>query len=160
MTLIRIPIHPREIFSSFKRTNGRRIEVSQKVIASASNPIDETLTGLGCRLAGLTQEEAEERIDTYGPNVVSHDQRFVKLKLFLKALVNPLVILLGILAAFTFATATTTSDLISGTLMSLMIVLGVSLRFIQESRAGSAAAKLRAMIRVTATVLRDGTPVE
>jgi Mg2+-importing ATPase len=159
MAPIRIPIHPRELFSGFKRTNGR-IEVSPEVIAAASKPIDQTLATLGSSITGLTQEEAEERLQKFGPNIVSHDRRFVKLKLFLKAIINPLVILLGVLAAFTFVTATTTSDMIGGTLMTLMIVLGVSLRFIQESRAGSAAAKLRAMIRVTATVLRDGKPVE
>ena len=41
-------------------------------------------------------------------------------------------------------------------MMSLMIVLGVGLRLIQERRADSAAAKLKAMISVNATVLRDG----
>ena len=37
-----------------------------------------------------------------------------------------------------------------------MVVLGVSLRFIQETKADNAAAKLKAMIKVTATVIRDG----
>src|SRR5207247_9306620 len=44
--------------------------------------------------------------------------------------------------------------------MTVMIVLGVSLRFAQEARADAAAEKLRAMIRVTATALRGGRPVE
>src|SRR5437870_13876804 len=44
--------------------------------------------------------------------------------------------------------------------MTVMIVLGVSLRFGQEARADAAAEKLRAMIHVTATVLRAGRPVE
>ena len=44
--------------------------------------------------------------------------------------------------------------------MLLMVVLGVVLRFVQEARADSAAAKLRAMISVKATVLRDGQPQE
>src|SRR6266516_4273700 len=44
--------------------------------------------------------------------------------------------------------------------MAVMIVLGVSLRFAQEARADAAAEKLRAMIRVTATALRGGRPVE
>ena len=43
-----------------------------------------------------------------------------------------------------------------GIVMSLMIVLGVGLRLIQERRADTTAAKLKAMISVTATVLRDG----
>ena len=44
--------------------------------------------------------------------------------------------------------------------MLVMVVLGVGLRFIQEARADTAAAKLKAMISVTATVLRDGQPRE
>ena len=44
--------------------------------------------------------------------------------------------------------------------MAAMVVLSVALRFIQEARADAAAAKLKAMIHVTATVLRDGTPQE
>ena len=44
--------------------------------------------------------------------------------------------------------------------MLVMVVLGVGLRFIQESRADTAAAKLKAMISVTATVVRDGQPRE
>ena len=41
-----------------------------------------------------------------------------------------------------------------------MVVLGVALRFIQESKADSAAAKLKAMIKVTATVVREGKAAE
>src|SRR5271156_2237558 len=40
--------------------------------------------------------------------------------------------------------------------MAGMLVLGVALRFLQEARADAAAAKLKAMIHVTATVIRDG----
>jgi Mg2+-importing ATPase len=41
-----------------------------------------------------------------------------------------------------------------------MVVLSVALRFIQEARADAAAAKLKAMIHVTATVIRDGAARE
>ena len=44
--------------------------------------------------------------------------------------------------------------------MLSMVVLGVTLRFVQEARADDAAAKLKAMISVTATVVRDGQPRE
>ena len=49
-----------------------------------------------------------------------------------------------------------TGDLRPGTVMLLMVVLGVSLRFVQETKADTAAAKLKAMIKITATVVRDG----
>ena len=44
--------------------------------------------------------------------------------------------------------------------MTLMLMLGVALRFVQESRADAAAAKLKAMISVTAAVVRDGQEEE
>jgi len=44
--------------------------------------------------------------------------------------------------------------------MAAMVVLGATLRFVQEARADAAAAKLKAMIHVTATVLRDGVAKE
>jgi Mg2+-importing ATPase len=44
--------------------------------------------------------------------------------------------------------------------MFAMVVRGVVLRFVQETRADAAAARLKAMIRVTATVVRDGTARE
>jgi P-type Mg2+ transporter len=44
--------------------------------------------------------------------------------------------------------------------MTLMLMLGVALRFVQESRADAAAAKLKAMISVTAAVVRDGQEKE
>ncbi len=50
---------------------------------------------------------------------------------------NPLVILLIVLAIISFATG----DARAGTVMSLMVILGVSLRFVQEARADAAAAK-------------------
>lgn len=40
--------------------------------------------------------------------------------------------------------------------MAGMVILSVALRFLQEARADSAAAKLKATIHVTATVIRDG----
>ena len=105
---------------------------------------------------GLTEAEAQRRLKEYGPNAVGDEQHFPRLKLFVKACLNPLVILLSVLATITFATAQTPSDIAGGVLMVMMVVLGVSLRFFQEARADAAAAKLKAMIHVTATVMRDG----
>ena len=53
-----------------------------------------------------------------------------------------------------------TDDIGGGIVMLSMVVLGVSLRFLQEAEGRRAAAKLKAMISVTATVVRDGTARE
>ena len=60
------------------------------------------------------------------------------------------------LATVSFATG----DIRAGAVMAMMVTLSVSLRFVQEAKADSAAAKLKAMIHVTATVRRDGAARE
>ena len=106
--------------------------------------------------AGLSEAEAAARLEQYGLNEVAHEQKHQWLRRLWVAVRNPLVILLTVLAILSYATG----DLRAGTVMMIMVVLGVSLRFVQETRAGNAAAKLKAMIKVTATVLRDGQPRE
>ncbi|MGI9070819.1 MAG: cation-transporting P-type ATPase [Bryobacteraceae bacterium] len=100
----------------------------------------------------MTQTEAEERARTTGPNEVAQERRQGWPTRLLKIIRNPLVILLATLSALSFSTG----DSRAGTVMAVMVALGVALRFFQEARADTAAAKLKAMIHVTATVFRDG----
>jgi Mg2+-importing ATPase len=111
---------------------------------------------LNTRAEGLTAAEAKERLERYGPNVLAKDQRVGILKLLSSSVLNPLVILLAVLSTISFATG----DVRAGLLMLSMIVLSVGLKLVQETKAGSAAAKLKAMISVTATVLRAGVSQE
>jgi P-type Mg2+ transporter len=112
----------------------------------------EALLQFGTPPEGLSQEEAEKRLAQHGYNEVAQEKRHGWLWRLGSAVRNPLVILLSVLAVIAFAT----SDLRAGTVMTLMVLLGVSLRFVQESRADAAATRLKAMISVTATVWRDG----
>jgi len=105
---------------------------------------------------GLSQEEAEQRLEKHGQNAVAQEEGHSWRNLLVMAVLNPLVILLSLLAILSAATG----DLRAAIVMLLMVVLGVALRFVQEARADTAAAKLKAMIRVTATVVRDGKAIE
>ena len=114
------------------------------------------LQALGSSPNGLTETEAEVRLAQYGPNEVGQEKKHEWLHRLWTAVRNPLVILLTVLATISYATG----DLRAGTVMLLMVVLGVTLRFVQETKADNAAAKLKAMIKVTATVVRDGQQKE
>ncbi len=107
---------------------------------------------LETRAAGLTAREVEARLAVHGPNVLAKDKRVSLAMLLWHAVLNPLVILLAVLSTISFVAR----DARAGTMMVSMIVLSVGLKLIQEARADSAAARLRAMISVKATVLRDG----
>ena len=154
MTLIPSIVLPKNILAATKR-NGS-IQVSSRLIHAACVVPAEVFSELKTGAEGLTEEEAQRRHEEYGPNVVAHEHRFTRVRLFVKACLNPLVILLLVLTIIEFATAESTSDIVSGVLMVIMVVLGVSLRFVQEARADAAATKLKAMIHVTATVIREG----
>ncbi len=105
---------------------------------------------------GLGDAEATRRLEADGPNVVVGDKHRGWAWRLLTAARNPLVILLGVLAGVSLATG----DARAASVMGLMVVLGVSLRFVQESRADAAAAKLKAMITVTTSVVRAGRTLE
>ena len=132
------------------------IGVSPIVVESASVGAAEVFARLGTRPGGLTATEATTRLGQYGPNALAHDHRAGFGKLLWRSVRNPLVLLLTVLAALSFATG----DVRAALLMVSMIVLSVGLKLIQETRAGNAAAKLKAMISVTATALRDGAARE
>jgi P-type Mg2+ transporter len=123
----------------------------------------EALNLLATSMDGLSEATAAERLEQFGPNEVSREQGNDWLGRLWHAARNPLVILLSVLAVISFWTAevpgdpqSTNANLAGAWIMVVMVVLGVALRFIQESRADAAAAKLKAMIRVTATVIREG----
>jgi P-type Mg2+ transporter len=132
------------------------IRVSQRLVDAARAERDEVLRALETSANGIRTAEAEARLERYGTNEVSYEGRHGWPWRLLTATRNPLVILLSVLAALSFATG----DARAGTVMTLMVILGVTLRFVQEARADAAAAKLKAMISVTATVLRDGREQE
>jgi Mg2+-importing ATPase len=144
--------------SAEKKVQGQ--QTADLVRDAATSEIAEILQRLNTSANGLTEEEAAERLEVFGPNQVAEEKHHGWLQRLYVAARNPLVILLSVLAIITFATAGEPSDIAGGVLMVLMVVLGISLRFIQETKADNAAAKLKAMIKVTATALRDGQPKE
>jgi P-type Mg2+ transporter len=131
---------------------GTKIRVSPRLLEAAESDADEVLRRLETSRNGLSDEEAARRLRQYGPNVVAQEGKHGWLRLLFRACVNPLVILLLLLAGVSFLT----EDYRAAIVMIAMVVLGVSLRFVQELRAEVSAAKLKSMIRVTATVVRDG----
>jgi P-type Mg2+ transporter len=130
--------------------------VSKSVDELATISVEALFQRLGTTDAGLNEEEAENRLDQFGPNEVAAEERHTWVHRLFTASRNPLVILLTVLAAVSYGTG----DLRAGTVMLLMVILGLSLRFVQESRADAAAAKLKAMISVTATAVRGGEAKE
>lgn len=151
MPILPTDIIPKDILTALRGASNH-IQFSSLLLGVAQSDSEEAFRGLQTSANGLSEEEAGRRLQEYGPNVVTQERRYGRLKLLGRACVNPLVILLLLLATVSLATG----DVRAATVMLIMVVLGVALRFLQESRADHAAAKLKAMISVTATVVRGG----
>ncbi len=138
------------------RSGGNRIDISPELLKASTSPVEELYKAHGTSEEGLSGEEAERRLEEYGANVVVREKRSGRLKLLVSAIINPLVILLAVLATVSLLT----QDVETAVIIGVMVVMGIVLRFVQEYRADTAAAKLKAMIHVTATVMRDGAAKE
>jgi Ca2+-transporting ATPase len=116
---------------------------------------DEVLLNLGSSAAGLTTEDAQQRLTEYGPNTIPEKRRR-----------SLLIMLLGQFADFMIAVLLIAA-LISGfigepqdTIAILVIVLlNAVIGAIQEFRAERAVAALQKMAVPEALVMRDGHPV-
>src|SRR5271166_360699 len=138
------------------KTKNQNIRVSPAVLDAARKDGEQLLRDLRTSLNGLAQSDAEERARSTGPNEIAQERKQGWIVRVLKIIRNPLVILLSSLSAISFFTG----DARAGSVMVGMVALSVVLRFWQEARADSAAEKLKAMIHVTATVVRDGAAKE
>ncbi len=133
-----------------RRSNG--FQISKKLVDAARADVATALTLLNTTSNGLSPQEVEARLEEFGSNTVAKEKRKTWLMRLWDNVKNPLVILLIILGAISYLTG----DLRATIMIFLMVVLGVVLRYFQESRADSAAEKLQAMVSTTATVIREG----
>ena len=105
---------------------------------------------------GLSSTEAAARMQQYGPNQLKPTRQRAILLQFLAHFRNPLVLVL--LAASGISALT--GDSTGASIIGLIVLMSVTLDFVQEYRAGQAAEGLAAQVAVTASVLRDGKPSE
>ncbi len=107
-------------------------------------------------LKGLSDQEAQQRVDEYGSNEAARKQKRTAVFQFISKFFHPLVVLLIVIAAVTFFTG----DKVSGCIIGMMAIMSVVLGFFQEYRAGKEAERLSEMVRATATVYRNGKAKE
>lgn len=135
-----------------RRLAGRGVGASELLLATARLDAAAVYGRLKSRPEGLTAREAGMRFAHHGANVLTRDRRPSRMRLLLHALRNPLVILLAMLATVSVLTG----DLEAALIMSCMLLMSVGIKLFQESKAHDAVARLRSMITVSATVLREG----
>jgi P-type Mg2+ transporter len=111
---------------------------------------DEALRRLVAATDGLTPSQVEERLRSVGYNRVAHQARHTVLGELVSRSINPLNLLLLTLATASYFLG----DQRAAIVIAIMVVLSISLGFIQEHRSNNAAEELQKMVRITATVRR------
>ena len=136
-------------------------KLSMRAAREAQNGLSATLANVRATTAGLTEQEATERLQSDGYNEVAHDKPPHALVQFLLALHNPFIYVLLTLGVISFVTDYwlperdgEEGDLTKVIIIGLMVGLSSLLRFWQEHRSAKSAEALKAMVRTTATVVR------
>ena len=118
--------------------------------------VSELLTQLNATSEGLSSNEAADRLQRVGPNMLRRPRKRALVLQFLIRFKNPLVIILLVASTVSAFTGDVTSFLI----ITAIVVMSVTLDFIQEHRAGKAAEELRQSVAIRVQALRDGKSIE
>jgi len=135
--------------------NGAPKSVAAAVAEHAFSDAEALLATLETSTRGLDEEHIGERLHRDGPNEVSHEKPPHWSLQLLRACKNPFIIVLLVLAVVEIFASP--DDLSGPIIIAVMVSISVLLSFTQEYRSSRSAEKLKAMVRNTATVLRQAS---
>ena len=121
-----------------------------------NEPLAALMTRLGAAPTGLTSAEAERRLEQYGPNTAVATRRPAAWREFLRRLGNPLILIL-LMASGLSALA---GDVASFVIVAVIVLMSVTLDFVQERHAEHTMEELSRSVAVKADALRDGAVAE
>ncbi len=130
--------------------------MNRHIPAFWSIPATEVLERLQTTAQGLSTEEAQRRLDTYGFNLLRPKRKSNVPTLLLAQFKSPIIIILLFAVGLSFFLHETANATI---IVAIVLVSGL-LGFWQEHRATSAVQKLVALVQVRVTILRDSSPKE
>lgn len=158
--------------TNLKMTNVRANEAAVRAAAmrdrlyAASEYTAEELLGLyNVPAGGLTDALAERSRDEYGANILTNGKKDSAAKRLAEAFISPFTLVLlalAVISVFTdivFASAGERSYATVG-IISAMVIISGTLRYVQETRSCNVAEKLTGMLHTTACVERGGVKRE
>lgn len=158
--------------TNLKMTNVRANEAAVRAAAmrdrlyAASEYTAEELLGLyNVPAGGLTDALAERSRDEYGANIITNGKKDSAAKRLAEAFISPFTLVLlalAVISVFTdivFASAGERSYATVG-IISAMVIISGTLRYVQETRSCNVAEKLTGMLHTTACAERGGAKRE
>lgn len=118
---------------------------------------DDILTELEISASGLSEEQAEERLERYGENKLAEAKKTTVLQRFFQQLKDPMLLILLAAAAVSAVTNALSGESFTEVFIILVVVLlNAVLGVIQESKAEAAIEALQSMTAAKCKVLRGG----
>ena len=114
------------------------------------------LKQLKSNASGLSNQEAEKRLEEFGLNEVAAQKPVSWYQLVFQAFKDPFIYVLTLLLVVSAAT----KDFEASIVMAMMILFSAGLHFIQEYRSQKASLALKELIETTCAVTRDGVTKE
>jgi len=117
--------------------------------------VEEVLRDLQVGAEGLTSQQAQERLEKYGPNKLKEAEKSTLLQRFLAQLKDPMLIILLIAAAVSGLTNLMAghSEMAEVVIILAVVLLNAILGVFQESKAEAAIEALQTMTAATCKVL-------
>src|SRR3990170_1008050 len=140
--------------NSSKKPTQVQSSVSPEEVLSL--PVDELLIRLDTSLNGLSHEEADRRLVTYGHNELARKKKRAAIVELLLHFRSPLIIIL----LFAGVISGIVGERVHVGIIFSIVFVSVFLDFYQENKAGKAAELLKEKVTTTATVLRDNVKQE
>ena len=130
----------------------------EKTYTLSTKQVMETL---GVDETGLTTQQAQERLQKYGPNKLKEGAKPTLIQRFFAQLKDPMLIILMIAAAVSALTGMLSgeSEWAEVIIIVAVVLLNAILGVVQESKAEAAIEALQTMTAATCKVIRDGKQV-
>lgn len=121
-----------------------------------NQPVEELFKEFESNENGLSDEEAKQRLEMFGENSIKGQQKATPLKLLVRQINNPTMIILLIATLISAATG----SFADSSIILAIIVASVLLSFFQEYNASNAIEELRASIQMKTYLIRAGQTKE
>src|SRR3989344_642900 len=118
--------------------------------------IRETIEELKTSENGLSESEAQARLQRYGYNAIEETQRISPFRIFISQFASPLIWVLIAATAISLALGEKTDAIVIGVILVLNAIIG----FVQEYKAEKAIEALKRMASLKTIVIRDGKEKE
>ena len=105
---------------------------------------------------GLSEQEAQERLERFGKNSLPQEKQYSKIRLFFSQFNSPLMYILFLVVAISFFLKHYSDTIF----IIFVLLINTTIGFYQENKANQSLLALKKMVKIRARVLRDGNEKE